>query len=132
MTCKGIEQTTIGKTHYYVVKAQVCQCLHCRGNKFRFGNVCFFADDVDIALNKLTESTALRTVGTPNVVHLDGLEYCWKLSNVVGVEASKGHCEVVSKTQVAQVFLCGIFQLFATLQNFEDEFFVVATLLGCE
>ena len=100
------------------------------------GRVGGIAQDVDVALGELAETTLLGTVGAPDRAHLQRLEGGGELADVVGVVAGQGHGQIVAHTRVAEIVkgggLDGLGELLAALEHLEDQLLVLATLLAGE
>ena len=57
-------------------------------NQFDFSQSGRIAQNINIALNKLTESASLRLVRPPYAAHLQCLERRWKRRRIIGVIAA--------------------------------------------
>ncbi len=99
-------------------------------DKFGFAVGIFVTDHVDVALDEFAETSLLRLFGTVDFIELDALEGELKLRTVGGIIAGQGEREVVTKTHVTEIVarFHGFRELFAALEDFEDEVEVVAAV----
>ena len=102
-------------------------------HQFDLRKVSRLAQDIDIALHKLTETSSLGTVRSPHVTHLQCLERSRKLVGIVGIISGKRHCQIVTQAGIHKVsFLFrGIkFQFLSSFQDLEDQFLIFSALLA--
>ena len=104
-----------------------------RGNQLDLGQAAVVAQNVDVALGKLTEASLLRVVRAPDVTQLHRLKRRRQFLLVVRVVARQRHGQVIAQAIVRQ-FAVALFnrtlELRAALHHLEDELFVVAALLA--
>ena len=90
------------------------------------------AQNVDITLHKLAQAALLRALGTVNAVGLDHLEGGGQLVAVGSVVTGKRQGQVIAQAHIGKLLFIagaqGSGQLFAALENLEDQVQVVAAI----
>ena len=114
-------------------KPQLAQHAGGGVDQLDLGQVGGIPQDVDVALGELAEPPLLGPVGPPHVADLQSLERAGQQGHVVGIIAGEGQGQVVPQAAVAHlVGGVGLRQLFAPLEDLEDQLFVFAPLLAGE
>jgi hypothetical protein len=80
--------------------AELSERLEAGGAKLDFRGNARLADNVYIALDKLTETALLRALRPPHGCDMGGLERHGQLVEVVGHKAGEGHREVETQPRV--------------------------------
>ena len=92
----------------------------------------FAAENVDIALLELAESSLLGALRTPYTVDLDTLHREHQLTLVIGVIAAKRKGQVIAQTEIGDVLNVALFhcldELFAALHDLKDQIQILAAL----
>ena len=131
----SLQNPSVVNSDLKILKAKLPQCEGGRQNQFNLRQIGGLSEYINIALHELAVPASLRPLRPPHVSHLQRLEGRGKLIGMIGIKAHQGYREIVTKTPVHQIlFFPGRLQvqLFAPLQNLEDQLFVFPALLAAQ
>ena len=108
---------------------QLCRCE----DQLDLCDIGGFAQDVDIALIELTETSPLRSVRAEDRSDLQRLEGLGQIVHVIGIISDKRNGQIVAKAGIGKIIVRLCFfdlQLLASFQDLEDQLLIVAALLA--
>ncbi len=121
------EHPSVVDPHREVLQAEGGQGFGGGEDQLDLGDLRRDPEHVDVALGELSIAAVLWPFRPPHRPDLDGLEGLGQARVVVGVVADQGHGEVEAQGQVGEILgTLGALELLATLQDLEDQLFVLA------